>query len=102
MKDIKEAHSDAVDYGVDIFSAEYLKQILIENLDDSLTYWPEFENALYEASDNPTQEEELIAMNKEIAEIVVQRVADEYMVVRTNDYLKLKEDQELLIKIKQV
>ena len=36
MKDIKEAHSDAVDLVEDIFTAQYLDEILFDALDDRL------------------------------------------------------------------
>ena len=74
MRDIKESHSDAVDLVEDIFTAEYLKEILFDNLDDSLVYWAEFEQALNEASDNPDIEEQLIAMDNEIKDIALERL----------------------------
>ena len=66
--------ADAVDLVEDIFTAEYLKEILFDNLDDSLVYWAEFEQALNEASDNPDIEEQLIAMDNEIKDIALERL----------------------------
>ena len=74
MRDIKESHADAVDLVEDIFTAEYLKEILFDNLDDSLVYWAEFEQALNEASDNADIENQLCAMDNEIKDIALERL----------------------------
>ena len=74
MKDIKEAHSDAVDLVEDIFTAEYLDEILFDALDDGLEYWGEFEDAIHEAADHSNQEEELIAMSREIKDEALRRL----------------------------
>ena len=74
MRDIKESHADAVDLVEDIFTAEYLKEILFDNLDDSLEYWSEFEQALNEASDNPDIENQLSVMSSEIKDIALDRL----------------------------
>ena len=74
MRDIKESHADAVDLVEDIFTAEYLKEILFDNLDDSLVYWAEFEQALNEASDNSDIENQLCAMDNEIKDIALERL----------------------------
>ena len=74
MRDIKESHADAVDLVEDIFTTHYLKEILFDNLDDSLEYWAEFENAIHEASDNPDIENQLHAMSREIKDIALERL----------------------------
>ena len=74
MRDIKESHADAVDLVEDIFTAEYLKEILFDNLDDSLVYWAEFEQALNDASDNADIENQLCAMDNEIKDIALERL----------------------------
>ena len=74
MKDIKEAHSDAVDLVEDIFTAEYLDEILFDALDAGLEYWGEFEDAIHEAADYSNQEEELIAMSREIKDEALRRL----------------------------
>ena len=74
MRDIKESHADAVDLVEDIFTASYLKEILFDNLDDSLVYWAEFEQALNEAADSPDIENQLCAMDNEIKDIALERL----------------------------
>ncbi len=84
MKDIKEAHSDAIDMVFDFLNDPvYLKQVLFENLDDSLEFWGQFENAIHDASDYPNQEEELTVMSNEIKEAALDRLA-EAITITTN------------------
>ncbi len=82
MKDIKEAHSDAVEYCLDFFDEDYLTQVLMENISDSLEFWGYFEDAIHDAADTPTQEEELTVMSREIKDEVVRRLEQQFKIVR--------------------
>ena len=81
MKDLKEAYADAVDLVEDFLDIDALEDYLYDDLAQSLVYWSQFENALQEASDSESQNEELIAMDRDIAHEVVGRIDKKYQLI---------------------
>ena len=88
-KDLKEAYSDAVDLVEDFLDIETLEDYLYDDLMQSIVYWSQFENAINEASDTPHQEEELIAMDRDIAHEAVDRVEKKYKLIEIAEHKRL-------------
>ena len=91
MKDLKEAYADAVDLVEDFLGIEELEDYLYDDLAQSLPYWSQFENALQEASDSETQNNELIAMDRDIAHEVVGRIDKKYKLIEVAEHKRLLE-----------
>ena len=89
MKDLKEAYADAVDLVEDFLDVEELEDYLYDDLAQSLPYWSQFENALQEASDSETQNNELIAMDRDIAHEVVGRIDKKYKLIEVAEHKRL-------------
>jgi len=81
MKDLKEAYADACDLVEDFLDLEELESYLYDDLALDLVHWSQFENALQEASDSEHQNEELIAMDRDIAHEVVGRIDKKYQLI---------------------
>ena len=90
MKNISEAFADACDLVEDFLDKEELESYLYDDLALDLVHWSQFENALQEASDNETQNNELIAMDRDIAQEVVDRIDKKYMLIDIEEYKRLK------------
>ena len=104
MKDLKEAYADAVDLVEDFLDIDTLEDYLYDDLMQGLVYWSQFENAVQDASDSESQNEELIAMDRDIAYEAVDRISKKYQVIeidRVKRYKsKIKELEEELNKLK--
>ena len=71
-----------------------------------LVYWSQFENALQDASDSESQNEELIAMDRDIAYEAVDRIEKKYQVIKIDRVKRYKElieaQQKEIAKLEEV
>ena len=107
MKDLQEAYADAVDLVEDFLDIDTLEDYLYQSLTQNcLEYWSQFENALQEASDSPTQEEELFAQSRHIVADAVSRVEHKYQIIKIDRVKRYKElieaQQKEIAKLEEV
>ena len=82
MSDLKDNFEEAVCYLVENFSdASELKDMLAEKLADVMMYGFEgVDDAIYEATNNPSEENALHSMNKHIVDEAVSRICENYII----------------------
>ena len=82
---LKDSFEEAVEYLVERNSdASELKDMLVEKLADVIDYGFEgVDDAIYEATNSPDQENALSSMRREIRDEAVSRLAEKYMVTLT-------------------
>ena len=78
MRDIKESYEEAIELVADALTPSALEDVLFADLHKDLPFYPLFENALQEASDNENINEQLIAMDREIAQEITSRLDAKY------------------------
>ena len=82
MSDLRDNFERAVEYLVEELSdASELKQLLVEAIKEDLVW--KVDDAIYEGSDNPSEENALSSMSKHIVYEAVERLADTYKVTLT-------------------
>ena len=81
MDDLRDRFEDAVCDVVQIYSShDILRELLEEKIGDVIRGGFDVENAIYEASDNPNQEEQLFAMDRHIKEEAIERICNNYRI----------------------
>ena len=82
MREDKKALEDAVNYLVDdTFADTYLlKEILMENIKNSLSLWGELDEAICAGSDSPEQESKLNAMSDLIIDEVMYKLNERVII----------------------
>ena len=78
MRDIKESYEEAIELVIDELTPSALEDILFADMPKELPFYPLFENALNEASDNESTEEQLNAKSFDISREVVNRLDTKY------------------------
>ena len=87
MRDLKESYEEAIELVIDALTPSALEDILFADMHKDLPFYPLFENALQEASDNEDINEQLIAMDRDISQEAVSRLDAKYGVF-DRDYVK--------------
>ena len=78
MRELKESYEEAIELVIDELTPGALEEILFLDMHKELPFYPLFEDALNEASDNEETEEQLNAMSYDISQEVVSRLDAKY------------------------
>ena len=78
MRDIKESYEEAIELVIDELTPSALEEVLFADMHKELPFYPLFEDALNEASDNESTEERLNAKSFDISREVVSRLDAKY------------------------
>ena len=80
-----------------------LKDLLSEKLRDTMEGGHfSVDDAIFEATNSPSDEDELYDMRRDILDEAVSRVCENYVIITHKELKRLRESDERLIKISQV
>ena len=98
MRDIKESYEEAIELVIDELTPSVLEEVLFADMPKELPFYPLFEDALNEASDNENTEEQLNAMSYDISREVVRLLEETYGIFDRKYVKKLEAINKALIK----